>query len=436
MGSADLPHDARYGGVPLSTELVLGTLIVFALALVATGIAVFATGEETIRLEAQREAQIAARAVLEATVASPDTAIGETLAKTLLEQTPSISGIWIQLGHRDVFQEPPAAFDETAEASHRTVWATVDDQGEARVTVRVDPHVASPARQRLTVHLLLAIGGSIIGAALLLIALMHSRITKPLRRLRSQVLDVTNVATGLPRELQSLSDVLAQQAGASLAELHRLERTESELQRANALHRLMLRELDHRVRNNLASISALVDLERYASSDVDTFANRLGGRLGSMQNVQELLLDSQEHAVELHALFESLLPDDVKERVQYSGPPVEVAGGQAVPFGMTLHELLTNALRHGSLSNATGTIEVTWTASQAEADGRRLLQLDWAETGGPCPEATPSPGSGTGILSGLVQSELGGSVDLRYPPTGAVHRFMLRLRPLEHGGEL
>ena len=154
------------------------------------------------------------------------------------------------------------------------------------------------------------------------------------------------------------------------------------------------------------------------------------------RHVQELLSDSRDHTVELNALLASLLPSDVKERVHHSGPLVDIAGAQAVPLGMALHELLTNAMRHGALSNVTGTIEVTWTASQAEADGRRLLQLDWAEIGGPCPVSDPSPRSGTGILTGLVESELGGSVDLRYPPTGAVHRLMLRLRRLEHGGEL
>lgn len=431
------PHPAsRYGGLPLGTELVLGTLLVLVLALIAAGVAVFAAGEETIRLEAQREAEIAALAVLEATVAAPDTDAGATLAKALLEQTPSISGIWVRLGHRDVFQEPPSAFVETTDATNRTVSVTLDDDGEARVTVRMDLDVAAPTRQRLTIHLLLTIGGSIIGAAVLLVMLVHFRLAIPLRRLRAQVLHPEQPTTGLPGELQSLADVLTEHSGHANAELHRLELTETELHRANSLHRLMLRELDHRVRNNLAALAALVDLERYASGDVKTFADRLGARLGSMQQVQELLSASRDHAVELEALVTSMLPDDVSDRVQHDGPAVAVSGTQAVPLGMALHELLTNAMRHGALSTADGRVELTWTTPRALSDGRRLLQLDWTESGGPQPNPTPSPRSGTGILTGLVESELGGSVDLRYPPTGAVHRLILHLRPLEHAGEL
>jgi two-component sensor histidine kinase len=436
MTEAQTTPSPRYRGVPLSTELVLGSLVVVVLALVAAGIALFAAGEEAIRREAQREAELAALAVLEASVAAPESDLGKHIARALLDQTASIIGIRVAMGDRDVFQLPPAAFVEATKETDRVVVVSVDHDGDARVTVRMDLDLAAPNRQRLTVLVLLTIAGSIVGAAVLLMFLMHHRVAKPLATLRTQVLNPDQRTSGLPNELQSLSDVLTEQASASHAELHRLERTEIELQQANSLHRLMLRELDHRVRNNLAALAALVDLERYASADVETFAERLGARLQSMRQVQDLLSESRDHAVEIGSLVQALLPDDVAQRVQRSGPAVEVSGPQAVPFGMAIHELLTNAMRHGSLSSAKGIVEVVWSTPRTQADGRRVLQLDWTETGGPQPKSHPSSRSGTGILTGLVESELGGNVDLRYPQTGALHRLVLRLRPLEHAGEV
>jgi two-component sensor histidine kinase len=418
-------------GVPLSTELVLGVLaIVLASILVAGGV-LFAAAEDTVRREIEHEAGIAALSVLEATVADPGGRVAERVARRLLERTPSITGIHVRIGHRDIFQEPPSAWTEASVISDRTVSVTIDDDGEAAVTVRMNMDAAAPTRQRWTVTLLLVIGGSLIVSAVLVALLVHFRVARPLEALRRQVDDPSNRARGLPGELQAMADRLAQQQGQRLDESHRLGRTEDELQRASALQRLMLREMDHRVRNNLAAISALIELERFASTDVHMFADRLGARLQSMQQVQTLLSGSSKSSTNLGLLLKVLVPEDMHGRVDVSGPLVELGGPQAIALGMVLHELLVNALRHGALSTSQGRVSVAWGQPVAGRD-RAQLSIDWSESGGPPPPRPADPGSGTGIVIGLIESELHGRVDLRYPPTGAVHRLKIGLRSLEH----
>ena len=421
--------------VPLSTELVLGVLaIVLASILVAGGV-LFAAAEDTVRREIEHEAGIAALSVLEATVADPGGPTAEGVARALLERTPSITGIHVRIGNRDVFQEPPSAWSESAVIDDHTVSVTIDDDGEAAVTVRMTMDAAAPTRQRWTVTLLLVIAGSLIVSALLVATLVHFRVARPLLRLRRQVVDPDRRARGLPGELQSMADLLARQQEQRRGESHRLGRTEEELQRANALQRLMLREMDHRVRNNLAALSALIELERFASSDVNMFADRLGGRLQSMQQVQTLLSESSRSGTTLEGLLRALLPADIQDRVDVSGPSVDIGGPQAIPLGMVLHELLANALRHGSLSASEGRVSIAW-GEPMPGPGRCTVAIDWSETGGPPPPDSVDPGTGTGIVTGLLESELHGGVDLRYPPTGAVHRLQIGLRSLEHSASV
>ncbi|MCH2137080.1 MAG: sensor histidine kinase [Phycisphaerales bacterium] len=420
--------------LPLSTELMLWLLAIMLSVLVGVGAILFGQTEEAVTRELQQEARVGAIALQRAVDADPHSTMVAVMARGLLESSPGMAGIRIMVGEREVFHEPPTMSDTSP--GEDEVLVTLEDASGSRVSVAMHRSAGALTRQRWTLTLFVVMAAALGVCALAVAAILRWRLGRPLSRLRRQVIDGGPPPKGLPGELRLLSEHLGDNAAAHASESHRLGRTEEELQRASALQRLMLRELDHRVRNNLASIAALIDLERYAASDVATFADRLGARLGSMRQVQDLLSSSSEHATDLGALTQVLIPADVQTRVRASGPPIDIPGPQAVPLGMVIHELLTNAMRHGALSSNQGSVTIGWTKPKQDAAGRRRLQLSWTESDGPQPRRDIMPGCGTGIITGLVQSELAGTIDLRYPPSGAVHRIDIQLRSLAHSSEV
>lgn len=419
----------------LSTELLLGVLGIVLLSLVVVGGVLFMQAEASVERALRQEAHSAALAVQHAVQADPGGTMASVVARGLLDASPAIAGIYATVGGRMVFREPPTMVAD-APGDGEMIAVTLDDDSAVRVTVAMQLAAAAPIRQQWTITLLIVMAAALGLSAVLVAALLQWRVAGPLQSLRAQATDPSLYTQELPAELQFLADQLHAQHEQRASETHRLGRTEDELQRASGLQRLMLREMDHRVRNNLASLSALIELERYACDDVHAFADRLGARLLSMQSVQDLLSRSSERAADLAALTSAIVPDDLKERVTIDGPPLEVAGSQAVPLGMLFHELITNAMRHGSLSTAAGTVAVAWGTPRFPAGARVQVAIDWTETGGPQPDDAPVPGTGTGILEGLAQSELHGGIDLRYPPTGATHRIRLELRRTEHASEV
>jgi len=419
----------------LSTELLLGVLGIVLLSLAVVGGVLFMQAEASVERSLQQEARTAALAVQQALHADPGGTMASVVARGLLDASPAIAGIHATVGGRMVFGEPPT-MDTDVSNDGELIAVTLDDDGAARVTIAMQLAAAAPIRQRWTITLLIVMAAVLGLSAVLVAALLQWRVAGPLQSLRDQAADPRLYTQELPAELQLLADQLRAQHEQRASETHRLGRTEDELQRASGLQRLMLREMDHRVRNNLASLSALIELERYACDDVHAFADRLGGRLRSMQSVQSLLSKSSERATDLAALATAIVPDDLKQRVSINGPHLEVGGSQAVPLGMLFHELLTNAIRHGALSKAEGSVAVAWGTPRFPAGARAQVSIDWTETGGPQPDGEPSPGTGTGILKGLAESELHGGIDLRYPPTGATHRVRLEFRRREHAGEV
>lgn len=147
---------------------------------------------------------------------------------------------------------------------------------------------------------------------------------------------------------------------------------------------LLVRELHHRTRNNLAILQALLGATARTSESVAEFYARFSGRITSLARTQMLLSDDYWQTASLHAIlaneFERFEGPDVV-RIRAMGPNVWLAADLAVPLGMAFHELSVNAAIHGALSVPDGTIAVTW--SIRSGGGRRVLELEWRESGGP-----------------------------------------------------
>lgn len=203
-------------------------------------------------------------------------------------------------------------------------------------------------------------------------------------------------------------------------------RHEEELRRAYETERLLFRELDHRVRNNLASLVSLIEITRRTTRDPDAFASSIGGRVGTMAGIHALLSRAQWKPVEISALIQAVLPAMPPGRIRLDGPPVAVPLRQTTALSMVLHELATNSAKYGALSSPAGCIMITWRPMAISAAGR-TIELTWVEEGGPSVPPKPTPGTGSGLIEGLCRAELRGRAELRYPPEGVSHKLTLLL---------
>lgn len=207
------------------------------------------------------------------------------------------------------------------------------------------------------------------------------------------------------------------------------------LRRSSDLQRLMLSELDHRVRNNLASLAALIDITARESCDVKEFAASIKGRVQAMSTAHSLLSRGHWAPMPLAELIESLIPADLRDRVIVRGPGVLVTPRQIAALAMVFQELLANSLKHGALGSS-GEVEAQWSADPASEGEGTLVRFCWRESlgdsGARAPAArAPSKGEGTSLMCGLVRSELRGSLTLTYPASGAAHELVFTIDPAD-----
>jgi PAS domain S-box-containing protein len=192
----------------------------------------------------------------------------------------------------------------------------------------------------------------------------------------------------------------------------------TERKRAEEHQRLLVRELDHRVKNVLASVGAVAQRTREGSGSMDEFLQAFDGRIQSMANAHALLSRSHWQGVGLAELVRNELEPCVREgSAQVEGPDVQLSAEATQPIAIVLHELVTNASKYGALSVPDGHITVRWDCQKGDHSGVRLL-LEWIETGGPTVVAPSRIGYGTRAIRNLVPYELGGAVELFFDATG------------------
>lgn len=204
-------------------------------------------------------------------------------------------------------------------------------------------------------------------------------------------------------------------------------------QRIEERRKLMLKELDHRVKNNLATILALVGQTRAAS--IEEFTEVFTSRLQAMARAHELLARRGWRGLDLNETVDKILaPFAIQHpgRIKSSGPPVTLPSRAALPLSLALHELTTNAAKYGSLNVATGRVDIAWSvegkqADQANGTGGELA-LSWTESGGPTVVPPSGHGAGTALIKGLIEHQLGGAVSIDYPSRGVQCTLRLTLK--------
>ena len=194
--------------------------------------------------------------------------------------------------------------------------------------------------------------------------------------------------------------------------------------------RVLLHELQHRVRNTLAIVRSLSRSTAQSSETVEDFAAHFEGRLNALARTQVVLTRSADGGVDLESLVrEELLAQAPRpEQVEVEGCEVVLSAKAAEVLALAVHELATNALKYGALSSRGGSVQVRW-ATQEEA-GDRWLQLRWAETGGRVVSSAPRrEGFGTELITMRVPYELQGRGQLDLRPGGMQALIAFPLRP-------
>ncbi len=200
---------------------------------------------------------------------------------------------------------------------------------------------------------------------------------------------------------------------------------------AEARQRLLINELNHRVKNTLATVQSLAAQAARARDPAAGHAAFLD-RLMALSRAHDVLTAEQWTGAELRELVRgALLPfgGEALERFDLSGPKARLAPQEALALSLAFHELATNAVKHGSLSRPGGRVAVDWTVVDSPGgNGPRRLGLSWRERGGPpvSPPAAGSQGFGSRLMRGLAK-ELNGAVQAEHRPEGISWRIEGRL---------
>lgn len=183
---------------------------------------------------------------------------------------------------------------------------------------------------------------------------------------------------------------------------------------------LLRRELDHRVRNNLAALTGLTGLYSRSGRSGDDVASALRGKFLALNEVHDLIARSRNRSITLNEVLARLLTALVvpgrRPHINIRGPRTDLPASQAGAFAMILHELITNSLKHGGLAAPDGSIVIDW--YRAPSLHGELLVLDWTESGSTADTPQHGSGVGLGLIRGLARSELQGEAEITLSPSG------------------
>lgn len=184
----------------------------------------------------------------------------------------------------------------------------------------------------------------------------------------------------------------------------------------------LMHELQHRVKNILATVAALAGRMLRQTQTAAEFRDAFLSRLNAMARTHELLSADAWRGAGLRELVKAALApyqDGVEENVRLRGEDLRLVPNAATTMGMVCHELATNAAKYGALSTRKGKVDVAWerVGRDAEQGGERLA-VTWTEEGGPKVDPSAHAGFGTGFISRSVEYELRGSARLELRPKG------------------
>ncbi|NEU10676.1 PAS domain-containing protein [Methylobacterium sp. BTF04] len=187
---------------------------------------------------------------------------------------------------------------------------------------------------------------------------------------------------------------------------------------------LLIRELHHRVKNTLATVQAIVGSTARTASSIESFYEAFVGRIMSLAHTHSVLTEDTWQTASLRTLLanelkpyaDGALEEDTDARIQLEGPPVDMSSEIAVPIGMAIHELTTNAAKYGALSTPEGRVAITWSLEPGGPAG--TLRFAWVESRGPVVHPPTRQGFGSRLLQRVLTAQVRAEVAMTYAPDG------------------
>jgi PAS domain S-box-containing protein len=220
------------------------------------------------------------------------------------------------------------------------------------------------------------------------------------------------------------------------------KQVEAEQQHYQGQLRLLINELNHRVKNTLATVQSMASQTLKTEPDPLVAFEKFESRLMGLSQVHDVLTRESWHGAGLCDVAERALApfapparegEGGEERLTIDGPAVWLAPGGALTMALIFHELATNALKYGALSNGRGRVVLAWTYDAASRD----LALTWTETGGPPVVSPTRRGFGSRLIERSLRGELKGAATMDYRPEGLVCAMRATLSdPVEGGSPL
>jgi two-component sensor histidine kinase len=191
-------------------------------------------------------------------------------------------------------------------------------------------------------------------------------------------------------------------------------------------HELMIRELRHRSGNLFSQLLALFSQTAKNSRSVADLVVKYEARVLALANAHRLITEGGWKSTSLNELLNTLLAPFL-DRISFGGPNVFLEPDSAFGLSLALHELATNANKHGSLTAPAGRVDLTWSVTRTQ-QGLTLI-LDWKESRGPAPRRSRRPGFGSRLIGMVIERQLNGQVQQTFTSHGMEARMVV---PLTH----
>jgi len=191
--------------------------------------------------------------------------------------------------------------------------------------------------------------------------------------------------------------------------------------RAENHQRLLINELNHRVKNTLASIQSIVSQTLRGVQTKEEASTAISNRILALSRAHNVLTDENWDGADLRKMVENSLEafqHEGRSAITVSGPPLRLGPHAALSIALALHELATNAVKYGALSSPTGTVDVKWAVNRDE-----VFELTWTEKGGPTVVKGERRGFGSRLILKVLPLELRGTADIDYDPQGVVFKL-------------
>ncbi len=183
---------------------------------------------------------------------------------------------------------------------------------------------------------------------------------------------------------------------------------------------LLMRELAHRTKNQLAIIQSIAQQTKRTATTVEGFVAAFNGRIQGLSASHDILSKQEWRAVSLHELVVSqisVLTDELDKFVKLDGPEIALSAVHAEALGLALHELTTNSIKYGALSISSGKVAICWAVS--DTDSSPQILFEWRESNGPKIEQIPTDkGFGSTVLNRITATSLGGKSSSEFLPEG------------------